>query len=88
MVEKNKKMANKIDSIYSIAKSQDIALNLIEKNFSIRYTSNISGNQIKVSLLSEKADSAFLLLPYFKDRLQYDSLKRCWNIDIKRPFWK
>ena len=88
LFEKNKKIANEIDSIYSITKSQESALKLIEKNFSIRYTSNISGNKIKVSLLSEKADSAFLLLPYFRDRLQYDSLKKCWIIETKRPFWK
>ena len=88
LVEKNKKLVNELDSIYSITKTQESALKLIEKNFSIRYTSNISGNQIKVSLLSEKADSAFLLFPYFKDRLQYDSLKKSWNIEVKRPFWK
>lgn len=88
LVEKNKKMANEIDSIYSITKSQESVLKLIEKNFGIRYTSNISGNKIKVSLLSEKADSAFLLLPYFRDRLQYDPLKKCWIIETKRPFWK
>lgn len=32
--------------------------------------------------------SAFMLLPYFKDRLQYDSLKNCWNIEVKCPFGK
>jgi len=88
IVHKYNKQVHKTDSITSIMENQKIALDLIEKSFDIKYVTEHFNNKTKISLLSEKADSAFLLLPYFRDRLQYDSLKKCWEIKIKQPFWK
>lgn len=83
LVNKYNIIIGKNDSVCSTIKNQNIALELIRKNFDITYTVEVSENKTRVSLSSEKADSAFLLLPHFKTRLQYDSLKQCWNIKVK-----
>lgn len=67
---------NKADSL----EQSNVALELIKKNYDITYGVERDKNNIRVYLLSEKADSAFMLLPYFSDRIQYDPNKKCWLI--------
>ena len=52
----------------------------IKKNFDISYGVNKDKDKIRVYLLSDKADSAFMLLPYFRDKIQYDPNKKRWII--------
>lgn len=61
--------------------AQKIALSLIEKSFGITYESKIDSNNIYVKLHSEKADSAFLLYPYFKNRLN-KTKEGTWTIEV------
>ena len=67
---------NKADSLEQLKE----ALELIKKNFDISYGVNKDKDKIRVYLLSDKADSAFMLLPYFRDKIQYDPNKKRWII--------
>ena len=60
--------------------SQRMALDLIKRNYSITHSWHIKDNSIHVKIESSKADSAFMLYPYFKDRLQFDNKKKSWII--------
>lgn len=88
LLDKHNTTIFELDSINSIIKGQEIALNLIKKHFDIDYKTNTYDNKIEVSLVADKADSAFILLPFFRDRLQYDAINKCWNIDVKRSIRK
>lgn len=59
---------------------QGMALGLIKRSFDIDYTSRIEGNNYHVQLEASKADSAFMLFPYFKHKLKYDEKKKSWII--------
>ena len=59
---------------------QGMALGLVKRNFDIDYTSRLDGNNYHVQLEASKADSAFMLLPYFKHKLKYDEKKKSWII--------
>lgn len=61
-----------------------IALELIKKNFDITYKFERDKDKSRLYLISDKADSAFLLLPYFRDKIQYDSENKCWLITRER----
>lgn len=67
---------NKADSL----EQANIALELIKKNFDISYGVSRDKDMKRLYLISEKADSAFMLFPYFKDRLQYDPTKKTWMV--------
>lgn len=57
-----------------------VALGLIKKGFGIDYTSQIKDSIISVHLLCDQADSAFVLLRYYRDKITYDSDKKAWII--------
>lgn len=59
---------------------QGMALGLIKRNYEIDYTSRLEGNNYHVQLEASKADSAFMLFPYFKHKLKYDEKKNTWII--------
>ena len=59
---------------------QGMALGLIKRNFDIDYTSRLDSNKYHVQLEARKADSAFMLFPYFKHKLKYDEKKNNWII--------
>lgn len=61
-----------------------MALGLIKKKFDISYSSSREGNSISVHVDATKADSAFMLLPYYRDKLKYDEDKKCWMIETKK----
>lgn len=68
---------------YSIADTlqmQRMALDLMKKNFDISYTGEIKSPSISVHLLCEKADSAYALLGYYRNKMTYDPKKRAWII--------
>lgn len=61
--------------------SSQMALGLIKKSYDIDYHVEDEGvNQIKVSISAEKADSAFMLLPYYRKKLRFDRIKNVWII--------
>ena len=54
---------------------------LIKRSYDIDYHVEDEGeNQIKVSISAEKADSAFMLLPYYRKKLKFDNIKNVWII--------
>ncbi len=59
---------------------QKMALGLIKRNYDIDYSSWIENNVYHVKLESSKADSAFVLFPYFKHKMKYDEGKKNWII--------
>ena len=61
-----------------------MALGLIKKKFDISYSSSREGNSISVHVDATKADSAFMLLPYYRDKLKFDEEKKCWMIETKK----
>ena len=67
---------NKADSL----EQTSIALELIKKNYDISYGVSREKDMKRLYLISEKADSAFMLFPYFRDRLQYDPSKKNWMV--------
>lgn len=71
---------NKSDSLIETG----MALGLIKKKFDISYSSSREGNSISVRVDATKADSAFMLLPYYRDKLKYDEEKKCWMIETKK----
>ena len=59
---------------------QKMALGLIKRNYDIDYSSWVENNVYHVKLESSKADSAFVLFPYFKHKMKYDEGKKNWII--------
>ena len=59
---------------------QGMALGLIKRDFEIDYVSRIDGNNYHVQLEASKADSAFMLFPYYKHKMKYDEKKKSWII--------
>ena len=61
--------------------ASQMALGLIKRSYDIDYHVEDEGeNQIKVSISAEKADSAFMLLPYYRKKLKFDNIKNVWII--------
>lgn len=61
--------------------ASQMALGLIKKSYDIDYYVEDKGeNQIKVSISAEKADSAFMLLPYYRKKIRFDHIKKVWII--------
>ena len=68
-------------SIQETKQASQMALGLIKRSYDIDYHVEDEGeNQIKVSISAEKADSAFMLLPYYRKKLKFDNIKNVWII--------
>ena len=59
---------------------QGMALGLIKRNFDIGYTSWHENDRYHVQLEANKADSAFVLFPYFKHKMKYEEKTKSWII--------
>lgn len=59
---------------------QGMALGLIKRNFDIDYSFDLDNNTFHVSLEASKADSAFVIFPYFKHKMKYDEKTKSWTI--------
>lgn len=59
---------------------QAMALDLIRKNFDISFAGDINKPSISIHLMCEKADSAFALLNYYRDKMTYDPEKGAFII--------
>ena len=70
--------------IYTEAKKDDVGVILADEAHRLNAKSgmfkNQGENQIKVSISAEKADSAFMLLPYYRKKLKFDNIKNVWII--------
>jgi len=87
-------MARLKDSLYRLevnvyADSLNVAksmLKYIKRDFGISYKVERKGNYYLFSRTPSRADSAILLLPYYKKALSFDSLKEVWNIERPKTF--
>lgn len=59
-----------------------MALSLIKKNFDIDFKGSMNNGKIQVKITCEKADSAFIILPYYRNKLRYNQSK-IWEIKNK-----
>lgn len=57
-----------------------MALGLIQRNFGIEYKGQISSGRISVEIHGEKADSAFMLFPFFRNKLYFNERKGQWEV--------
>ena len=71
------------ESIVYQAETQKMALELIENSFGISYESKRDSNEIYVKIHAEKADSAFMLFPYYRNRLK-KSQGGTWLIEVEQ----
>lgn len=69
----NKKTYNKYDI-------EKLKLELILKNYPI----TLKQDSTRIILEAPKLDSAMMLLPYYRDKLTYDSITRTWSIVYTR----
>lgn len=65
-----------------------LALKLIKNSYGISYTSTRANDKLYVTLKAEKADSAFMLLPHYRDRLTYDKSKKAWIVVKERNSYR
>jgi hypothetical protein len=79
---------NKLRSeIFRVRDSNNILLRqleIIKIKYSVRANTKKDGNHQVTSAESATIDSALILLPYFRDRLSYDSVKKEWIIRISK----
>lgn len=75
-----KKLMEENKNLHDSVIGQEMALGLIKRNFDIGYSFWLDKNVYHVKLESNKADSAFILFPYFKHKMKYDEKKRSWSI--------
>lgn len=69
-----------IISLSDSLQMQKMALSLIKKNFDIDFRGVVEDGSIQVEICSAKADSAFMILPYYREKLKYNSSKKIWEI--------
>lgn len=63
---------------------QEIALGLIKRNYAIDYNTNLKGETRTIQVMGEKVDSALLLLPYYRHKLNYDPKSKAWIVEYEK----
>ena len=86
LVNKYNILVNRLNAKSDSLIETGMALGLIRRAFDITYSSSREGNNIGVHLDASRADSAFMLLPYYRDKLKYDNDKKCWIVETKKKF--
>jgi hypothetical protein len=76
---KNQEHYNSMDSLQTLTR----ILELIKRDYGIKYTVKREGNYKIFERQLSKADSAIVLFPYYKDKLSYDTLTKAWNIKVQ-----
>ncbi len=61
---------NRVDSCLNVIKLQKLQMEAISNIYNVNFE----------KLQSLKADSAFILLEMYRDKLHYDSINKCWYI--------
>lgn len=79
LLDDNMKLMNKINDLEYKVGLYEIKLQSIENRYGIKVVNDEDLFHIEGS----KVDSAMLLLPVFRDRLSYDSVKNHWTVTRK-----
>jgi hypothetical protein len=77
-----KKYLNNYNLILDSLSNYKTIFNLIHSHYFLDYKIENDGKYRKISIKSEKLDSALILLPYFRDRLRKE--KNSWKITIDK----
>lgn len=81
LVHKYNKLALHRDSITDYNKALQTGVKMIEEKYNISLIIKPDSNVYHIRLIpSTQIDSAMLLLPYYRNRIEYDSTNRVWNI--------
>lgn len=82
LAKKYNETQNEVQALRDTILFQSMALGLIKRNFDIDYTYGREDNTYHVSLQANKADSAFVIFPYFKNKMKYDEKTNSWKIKM------
>lgn len=63
---------------------QEIVLGLIKRNYDIEFNTNLKGETRTIQVMGEKVDSALLLLPYYRHKLNYDPKSKAWIVEYEK----
>jgi hypothetical protein len=77
-IVKYNELSSEVDSLNQELRILKSKLSLIQSNYSITFKDTNNG----ISIHADKIDSALLLLPYYRDKLSYDSQKKSWTITL------
>jgi hypothetical protein len=77
-IVKYNELSSEVDSLNHELRILKSKLSLIQSNYSIIFKETNNG----ISIHADKIDSALLLLPYYRDKLSYDSQKKSWTITL------
>jgi hypothetical protein len=77
-IVKYNELSSEVDSLNQELRILKSKLSLIQSNYSIIFKETNNG----ISIHADKIDSALLLLPYYRDKLSYDSQKKSWTITL------
>lgn len=76
LLDDNMKLMNKISMLEFEKSMYELKLDIIKSRYGIEVVENNNNYYVE----AKEADSAKLLLPVFRDRLKYDSIKKQWTI--------
>lgn len=88
LVNDYNELGRRFQSIHDSASVRDAALKLIKRNYDIDYSSNLDGEMRTVRVWGSKADSALLLLPYYRHKLSYDPKTGAWIVEYEKKVRK
>lgn len=80
LLNKTKEITGQMILLSDSVQMQRMALSLIKRNFDIDFKGTMDNGKIQVEINCEKADSAFMILPYYREKLKYNSSKKMWEI--------
>lgn len=60
----------------------------LAKLYGFKFSHKKNGDNYTLSVKAEQVDSALRLLPYFRDRLTYNSKKKCWEIETRKGLFR
>lgn len=80
-----KKYNTDIDSLREVTSISGLKLSSIQNKYGISAKYTVSGNSHMCSLSgTEQIDSALLLLPYYRDCLEYEQIDDSWNVTLPK----
>lgn len=80
LLNKTKEISDQMILLSDSVQMQRMALSLIKRNFDIDFKGTMTNGKIQVEIYCEKADSAFMIFPYYREKLKFNSSKNMWEI--------
>lgn len=77
-------LVNQLNEKTDSLSSFKLVVQSLQSKYNVEYEIGRRGGVKEVTIKSSKIDSGLILLPYFRDRLKYDSQKKVWIINITK----